>query len=349
MKKIFVTNLREGARVEDVFLVTSKTVASTRNGAPFLRLKLSDKTGEVDAVRWDASESDLSRISEDAYVLVQGTVSLYRDNPQLTLESIQKFDGEVDPSDFLRCSNQDPEIMFSELNSILNKIKNKNLSKLIDTIFAREDFARVFCEAPAAKSVHHAFIGGLLEHTLNVVRLCSSLADLYPQIDRDLLITAATLHDVGKMEEYTWVGSVKISDAGHLVGHIVSGAMLVKEAADMIDGFDPMLSLALQHMILAHHGFKEFGSPKLPKSIEALILHMADDLDAKVAMFAQAIDESETNSLFTKKHFLLERPIFKGLPIKEEEEAPEIEKRTNDEIDLGLFAVDADYDPFAEE
>ena len=347
MKKTFVTNLREGARVEDVFLVASKTVAATRNGAPFLRLRLGDKTGEVDAVKWDASESEIARITEDEYVLIQGAVSIYRDNPQITLESIQKYSEAVDPSDFLRCTPQDPEKMFSELNDILRQIKNPHLSRLLSTIFAREDFARVFCEAPAAKSVHHAYIGGLLEHTLNVVRTCVALADLYPQIDRDLLLTSATLHDVGKMEEYTWVGSVKISDAGHLVGHIVSGTMLVKEVADTVDGFDPMLSLALQHMILAHHGFKEFGSPKLPKSIEAVMLHMADDLDAKVAMFGQAIDESQNNSLFTKKHFLLDRPIFKGLP-KIEEEVEHIETLANDDPDLGLFAVDADYDPFAE-
>lgn len=350
MKKVYIANMREGAKVDDVFLVSSKTLASTRNGSPYLRFKLCDKTGEVDAVKWDASEYEITKLGEDEYVLIQGTVNTYRDNHQITLDSIQIYDKSVDPSDFLRCTPKDPDKMFAELNSILRKIKNPHLSKLLDSIFMRDGFAQLFREAPAAKSVHHAYIGGLLEHTLNVVQGCIALADLYPRVDRDLLITAATLHDIGKIEEYTWVGSIKISDEGHLVGHIVSGAMLVKETADTIDGFDPMLSVTLQHMILSHHGQREFGSPKLPKSVEALILHTADDLDAKVAMFNQAIDESDSTGLFTKKHFLLDRPIFKGLPkIEKEKEQEPVEVNAGDELDLGLFAVDTDYDPFAED
>lgn len=340
MKKIFVSDMSEGVKVDDVFLVTSKTVASTRNGSQFVRLKLSDKTGEVDAVKWDASESEITRIHEDEYVHIRGIVNIYRENFQLTLETIKKSNEEVDPSDFLRCTPCNIDDMFSELKETLLQIKNPYLVKLINDIFARPNFAKLFCEAPAAKSVHQAYIGGLLEHTLNVVKICVSLACLYPQIDKDLLITAAALHDVGKIDEYTWTGSVKISDEGHLIGHIVSGAMLIRETASEIEGFDPMLSMVLQHMILSHHGLKEYGSPKQPKSMEAEMLHAADDLDAKMAIFSEAIDESETDGLFTKKHFILDRPIFKGLPIVE---------NNKDELNLEGFAVETDTDPFAEE
>ncbi len=187
-----------------------------------------------------------------------------------------------------------------------------------------------------------------MEHTLNVMKTCASLADLYPQVDRDLLLTGAALHDIGKVEEYVWDGAIDFSDAGHLVGHIVSGAMMVKEAADKIPGFDPVLNLALQHMILAHHGSKEFGSPKQPKSIEAMMLNHADDLDAKVAIYADAIKDSDGNGetgLFTKKHFILERPIFKGVPAPVEITALE---KSDNEDHLDIFAVDSPYDPFAD-
>ncbi|MHB9035942.1 MAG: 3'-5' exoribonuclease YhaM family protein [Armatimonadota bacterium] len=353
MKKIYAANLREGTRVEDIFLVVSKSVASTRTGSQFLKMTLGDKSGTVDAVKWDASESDVSRLREDDHVLVHAAVKSYNDRPQLVVESFQRWGEAVDPADFVRSSPRDPDEMMCELMAILDQVANPNLRRLLDIFLVSGDYATKFRQAPAAKKLHHAYVAGLLEHTLNVVRTCEALADLYPHADRDLLLTAAALHDIGKTEEYLWTGSIKFSDAGHLVGHVVGGAMAVKEAADRIEGFEPVMNLALQHMIISHHGNKEWGSPKQPKSIEALMLHSADDLDAKMAMFEEAIHASDSGGLFTERHFLLDRPIFKGLPVNgdvfAESESEPVIFGDDEASDLELFAADASHDPFVDE
>ncbi|MCE5314284.1 MAG: HD domain-containing protein [Armatimonadota bacterium] len=352
MKKIFVANLREGTRIEDIFLVVSKSVANTRTGSQFLKMTLGDKSGTVDAVKWEATESEISRLHDDEHVLVCATVKTYNDKPQLVIESFQRWGEAVDPADFVRSSPRDPNEMMAELMRLLDQVVNPNLRRLLDIFLVSGDYAVKFRQAPAAKKLHHAYVAGLLEHTLNVVRTCAALADSYPQVDRDLLLTAAALHDIGKTEEYLWSGSIKFSDAGHLVGHVVGGAMAVKEACDQIDGFDPMMNLALQHMIISHHGNKEWGSPKQPKSIEAVMLHCADDLDAKVAMFEDAIRNSDNSGLFTERHFMLERPIFKGLPGNAaraaESDLDQEAFGNTEESDLELFAADVGCDPFVE-
>lgn len=350
MKHYYIADLQEGAKIEDVFLINSKIVGNTRAGAPFLKLRLGDRTGTVDAVKWTVTEADLAGVNELDYVLVHGTVKQYNGDPQVAIDSMRKWGQEVDPSDFLAVSPHDPDEMFSELNGILNQVQNPQLQKLLALFFDDENTAAKFRQAPAAAKLHHACIGGLLEHTLNVVRTSSALADLYPNADKDILITAAALHDIGKLEEFDWSVVIKYSDSGHMVGHVVGGAMMVKEAARKIDDFDPLLNLALQHAILAHHGNKEWGSPKRPKSIEALILHYADDLDAKIAMFQSAIDDSDRNGdngLFTPRHFNLDRPIFKGIPQLSSQ--AENEPQAAESFNGDLFAADSDWDPFSEE
>lgn len=347
MKRFYVENLREGTRVDDVFLITSKSVLNARNGSPYLRLKLADKTGAIDGFKWDATEADAAGVSEDDFVFVHGTVKLYNGGLQLTIDSCRKVDENIDPTDFIASSKHDLDEMMAELEAILAGVADPSLRQLLDVFFSGE-LASKFRECPAATRIHHAYIGGLVEHSLNVVRMCAALSELYPDVDRDLLLTAAALHDVGKIEEFDWTVSPRMSDAGHMVGHVVGGTMMVREAANGIDGFDPILNLALQHAILSHHGLKEYGSPKQPKSLEALILHCADDLDAKVAIFKQAIDDANLvpdNSLFTKRHHLLERPIFKGLPARETPETPE----PVEEFDSDLFSTNFDDDPFADD
>ncbi|MCE5198483.1 MAG: HD domain-containing protein [Armatimonadota bacterium] len=355
MKKYYVSNLREGAKVEDVFLVASKSVAHTRTGSPYLKVTLADKTGEVNAIKWDATESEITRLQEDDYIFVYAAVRNYNDHPQLQVESFQRWGEAVDPADFVRSSPFDPDQMMAELSEILAQVADPNLRALLDKLFSDQDFVRKFRQAPAAKKVHHAYVSGLLEHSLGVVKTCVAFADRYPQANRDLLITGAVLHDVGKIQEFEWNGSIKYSSSGVLVGHIVVGAMLAKDLADSIDGFDPILSLTLQHIILSHHGEHEYGSPKLPKCIEAMMLHCADDLDAKVAILGQAIEESDVNGgggLFTQRHYLLGRPIFKG--VHKIAEPPDVAVSEHaaveeGEADLDLFAADVDYDPFADE
>lgn len=348
VKKLYVVNLREGLKVEEVFLVGSKSVMNTRNGSPYLRMRLVDRTGEIDAIKWSATEPEIARVNEDDYVMVQATVRSYNDSPQLTVDAFQKWSDAVDPSDFTRSSSRDPNEMMDELQALLGQVMNPQLRLLVDAFWADEELMRRFRHAPAAKSVHHAYVSGLLEHTLNVVRNCAKFADLYPQADRDLLLAGAFLHDIGKIEEYVWTCSIKYTEAAHFVGHIVVGAMMAKEAADKIKAFDPLLSLQLQHLILSHHGTREWGSPKLPKSIEALMLHAADDLDAKIAMYEQAIEDSHQTGeagMFTKRHFLLNHPIFKGRANNLPADSPD---NGDKEPDLEIFAADGDYDPFAD-
>lgn len=346
MKKFYVENLREGTKIEDVFLLISKSIATTRTGSPYLRMRLADKTGDIEAVKWEITETEISKLNEDDYIFVSATTNTYRDSLQLTIDSLRKWGDDVDPADFLRCSARDIDQMMAELQEILLNVSNPHIKRLLHLFFEDEDFALKFKQAPAAKANHHAYVGGLLEHTLNVIKICVELAELYPQLDKDLLLAGAALHDIGKVEEFNWNGSIKYTESGVLVGHLAGGAMMVKRIAESIDGFDPLLNLALQHLILSHHGSREYGSPKLPKSIEALALHCADDLDAKIAMFEQAIEDSDSNgdnSLFTKRHFLLGHPIFKGHRHNDENQT---QISSDEEGDLELFT--ADYDLFAD-
>ena len=346
MKRFYVGNLREGMKLEDVFLVASKSVGTTRSGSPYLRMRLADRTGEIEAVKWEVTETDTAKLHEDDYIFVSATASTYRDSLQLTIDSLRKWSDDVDPADFLRCSERDIDEMIAQFRELLQSVSNPHLKSLLRSFFDDDNFSLKFQQAPAAKTNHHACVGGLLEHSLSVMRMCVELAKLYPQLDKDLLLTGAALHDIGKVEEFNWTGSIKYSESGVLVGHLVGGAMMVKKAADEIDDFDPLLNIALQHLILSHHGSREYGSPKLPKSIEALALHCADDLDALIAMFEQAIEDSDGNGdsgLFTKRHFLLARPIFKGHRRNEDDKSQE----PIAEVDLDSLA--ADYDPFADD
>ncbi len=350
MKHHFVSELREGARVEDVFLVLYKSVLHTKTGQAYIKMQLADRTGSIDAVKWNATPNELDGLAEKGFVLVRGMVGEYNGQPQLSVESIRRYSEKPDPADFLATTERNIDEMWNELREILSKITNPNLVKLLALFFDDTAIAKQFREAPAASKVHHAYIGGLLEHTLGVVKACAALADLYPDANRDILLTAAVLHDIGKIEEFDWSLAIKYSDAGQFVGHVVGGTMMVKQAASRIEGFDPILNLAIQHAILAHHGKHEYGSPQEPKSIEAMIVHTADELDANIAMLRNAINESNrdgSEDLFTKRHFWLNRHIFKGLPTSDEPSGPS----TPSELlfDADSLTVDADYDPFAED
>lgn len=347
MKRHFVSELREGAKIEEVFLLASKSVGNTRAGQPFLKMKLSDRSGTMDAVKWNATPTDLSCISEMDFIVARGTVGIYNGEMQMVVESLHKHTDKIDAADFLAKTKCDVEAMLKELHGILAEIKNASLGKLLAAFFDDEATIAKFREAPAATKLHHACIGGLLEHTLNVVRSSAALADLYPEADKDLVITAAALHDIGKIDEYEWSTALRFTDAGHLVGHVVGSTMMAKQAADAIEGFDPLLNLALQHAILAHHGMKEYGSPKQPKSLEAMIVHAADELDANVGMHQKSVAESEhegTLGLFTKRHFILNRPLFKGIPkVCDSAVLPE------PSFDSEAISAETNYDPFAEE
>jgi len=333
-KRTFVEDLHRDDRVEDAFVVASKTVGTTSRGDPYMRLRLSDRTGSIGAVRWDASESEVSRVNEGEVIVVKGSVSTYKDNLQIEIQSLARCGEAVDPADFLMSSPRNADEMLAEFDSVLAEVTQPQLRALLDEFFSECDFRRRFREAPAAVSMHHAYVGGLLEHTLSVAQTCLVLAGRYPQANLEMLLAGAALHDVGKVDELVSRPTLGYSEAGNLVGHVVGGTMLVRDAAARIPGFDPLLSLAVQHMILSHHGTTEWGSPKRPMSYEALLLHYADDMDAKMFMFEQAIRESGGDGqLFTGKHKGLDRALFIGLPSAEVQAA---------DFSGDLFAADGD-------
>jgi 3'-5' exoribonuclease len=247
---------------------------------------LGDRTGDVAAVMWEGAEEASRELSEGDIVKVQGVLGTYQRERQLTITRLrQATPEEIALEDYLPRSQQDPVVLLARLGQAVDGMGEPHLARLIRDLLADEAFMAAFVAAPAAKSIHHAVLGGLLEHTVSVVGLCRLLAEYYPVVDRDILLAAAILHDVGKVRELTWDRVFDYTDAGRLLGHITLGAFLVEERIRAIPDFPQVLAQRLLHCILSHHGELEWGSPKRPKTLEALVLHYAEDLDGKVNSF----------------------------------------------------------------
>ncbi|MBN2467426.1 MAG: HD domain-containing protein [Deltaproteobacteria bacterium] len=313
MKKIFVNEIRKNSRVESIFLVKEKHMGVTKNGIPYLSLRLMDRSGDINARVWDQAE-ELDRLFvKNDFVEITGRSSIYQGGMQLTITGLWKCPEEsVDLRDFLPSSSVPPEEMLQELQSMISYIRDEYLKKMLDLFVHDEEFMTKFSSAPAAKALHHVYLGGLLEHSLSVARLARMAADNYEGINRDLLVAAALLHDIGKVYELSYGKVFDYTDRGRLIGHITIGADMVDEKIAMIPGFPAELQLLLKHMILSHHGAYEYGSPKRPKTIEALVLYYMDDLDAKINGFQQALfQENEEMSQWTKYHKLFDRYLYK--------------------------------------
>ncbi len=289
----FIDELREGENISEVYLCKNKTTATTKAGKTYYSLILQDKSGVIDAKVWELNNA-IEHFEVMDYIRVDAQVSSFNNSLQLNVKRIRKADeGEYDPTDYLPCSGKDIESMYKELLGIVDTVKEEHLNRLLKIFFVEdEDFIKRFKIHSAAKSIHHGFIGGLLEHSVSVARLCIYIADNYPVIKRDLLITAALLHDIGKVNELSGFPENDYTDEGQLVGHIVMGAMMVEEKIKTIEGFPVVLGNELKHCILAHHGELEFGSPKKPSLIEALALAHADNLDAKLETFTELINSN---------------------------------------------------------
>lgn len=286
MGKIFVADLVEGAPIASFFLAKQVQVRQRRSGEAYLTLILADRTGEVSAVMWDGVEEVRKDLTEGDIVKVQGTLGMYQRERQLTLTRLRRAaSGEVAPDDYLPRSAADPVALLARLREVVDGLGEPHLQRLLRDLLTDETFVAAFAAAPAAKAIHHALLGGLLEHTVSVLGLCRLLADYYPALDRDLLLAAAILHDVGKIRELSWDRVFDYTDAGRLLGHITLGALLLEERIRAIPGFPEALAQQLLHCILSHHGELEWGSPKRPKTLEALALHYAEDLDGKVNSF----------------------------------------------------------------
>ncbi len=283
MKSPYVSELQPNQQATGIFLVHSKEVRQKKSGDLYLSLVLGDRTGDVDAKMWDGVPDVIETFDRDDYIRVKGVLSIFQNRPQLTIHKLQRLsESDVDPADYFPLSARDLEEMCAELRSVISSIGNPHLKALVEAIFGDNEVMRLFSRAPAAKTVHHAYIGGLLEHVLSLAKLCRIAAAHYSDIDLDLLTTGALLHDIGKIHELSFNRSFGYTTEGQLLGHITIGIRMIEDKLRGIPDFPPRLRDLIEHMILSHHGQLEFGSPKVPLFAEAVLLHYLDDMDSKM-------------------------------------------------------------------
>lgn len=309
----FIETLREGERINDVYLCKYKQSAVTKNGKPYENVILQDKTGTIDAKIWDPNSMGIDDFEMMDYIAVMGDVSSFQGMLQVSIKRVNKVrEGEYDPANYLPVSEYDIEEMYQELLTFVNCIKNPYLSKVAKHFFVEDtDFVKRFKFSSAAKSVHHGFVGGLLEHTLSVVKLCQFYVKQYPILNEDLLYTAALCHDIGKVYELSSFPLNDYTDDGQLLGHIVMGCEMVGEQIRAIDGFPKKLGNELKHCILAHHGELEFGSPKKPALVEAMALNFADNTDAKMETMKEIFKAAGNQNDWLGYNRLLESNVRK--------------------------------------
>ena len=288
----FIKELKEGDRVFDIYLCKHKQEAVTKNGKPYESVILQDKTGTIDAKVWEPNNPGIGDYDDLDYIEVYGDVTNFQGQLQISVKRIRVcHEGEYNPSDYLPVSSKGIDTMYNELKTLIGSIKNTYLHQLLQDLFIDDaDFAKKFCNSSAAKTVHHGFVGGLLEHTLSVTKLCDYYCSAYPILQRDLLLTAAMCHDIGKVKEISAFPVNDYTDDGQLLGHIIIGTEMISDRMKEIEGFPVSIAVELKHCILAHHGELEYGSPKKPALLEALALNFADTTDAKMETMIEALN-----------------------------------------------------------
>ena len=294
----YIETLREGERINEIYLCKMKQSALTKAGKPYDNLVLQDKTGTLDAKIWDPGSVGIDEFDALDYVAVTGDITSFQGNLQLSVKRARKVaEGEYDPKDYLPVSEKNVDEMYTELCTLIQGVGNPYLNRLLKSFFVEDtEFVKRFKFHSAAKSVHHGFVGGLLEHTLGVTKNCEYFAKAYPFLNHDLLVSAAIFHDIGKLEELSVFPENDYTDEGQLLGHIMIGAEMVGERIRTIEGFPTRLGNELKHCILAHHGELEFGSPKKPALAEALALSFADNMDAKMETIREIFAGTPENS-----------------------------------------------------
>ncbi len=287
----FITELREGDVISSIYLCKDKKTLQTKAGKNYYSMQLHDKTGSVDAKVWDLSNG-IDHFDSMDYIQVDAQVTSFQGSLQLNVKRIRRAtEGEYDPRDYMPCSKKNLDDMQAELLEMIRSVKDVHLKALLEKFFVEDkETAEKFKMHSAAKTMHHNFVGGLLEHSLSVAKICDFFAKQYPVVRRDLLVTAALCHDIGKIKEISDFPENDYTDEGQLIGHIVTGTMMIEGAANQIEGFPKQLKDELEHLILSHHGELEFGSPKKPALIEAVALSFADNADAKLEGFIELLD-----------------------------------------------------------
>lgn len=290
----YIKEYKDGDRVFDIYLCKHKVSAVTKNGKPYESLILQDKTGTLDAKIWDPNNAGIADFDALDYIEVYGDITNFQGALQVNVKRIRKCqEGEFDSANYLPVSKFDIEEMYDELLNYIDKIENKYLKELLQDFFVKDqDFVTAFKKSSAAKTVHHGFVGGLLQHTLSVVKLCEYYCQSYPVLNRDLLISAAICHDIGKIRELSLFPQNDYTDEGQFLGHIIIGTEMVGAKINKISGFPSVLASELKHCILSHHGEYEYGSPKKPAIVEAVALNFADNTDAKLETFTEMLENN---------------------------------------------------------
>lgn len=314
MKKHFVNQIRERDWVEAVFLVRDKTLGMAKNGKPYLTLKLMDRTGEVEGRIWDRVDELAALFERDDFLHVAGKASTYLGKMQLVIQDLARIDDHaVDLADFLPVASRPVDDMISELRERVAGCTDPHVRALLQAFVDDPVFLSAYSRAPAAKAMHHVYLGGLLEHSLAVATLADDICRRYPGLNRDLLLAGALLHDIGKISELRYVRSFEYTDVGKLIGHIVIGVEMIEEKLRTLTDFPVELAVLLKHLLLSHHGQYEFGSPKRPKTLEAVILNFLDDLDSKINGVRMHLDKGvDSGSLWTHYHRFYDRYFFRG-------------------------------------
>jgi len=313
LKKNFVKTIQAGQAVDDIFVVREKQLAYKKDGDPYLTLSLVDRSGSMNAVAWDNVQTISKAFVTGDYVKVQGNAVEYKGALQLVVQHLAQHDpAEVDTRDYLPSTKRDVDKMLGRLIQISQSVQNQHLSKLLSAFFEDQAFVNRFKTAPAAKKMHHAYLGGLLEHTLSMAMLIQAIAGHYKGIDKDLLLTGGILHDIGKVYEFSYETHIDYSDAGRLLNHIVIGVEMLEAKMATIHDFPEDLALVLKHLIVSHHGSRDFGSPEPPKTLEAIILHYLDELDAKVTAVRTFMEAEDPEATWTSYHRVLDRFFYKG-------------------------------------
>lgn len=322
MTKQFISDIKDRDSINAMFLVKDKIMAMAKNGKPYMNLRLMDKSGDIDAKLWDNVEALDKQFDKDDFVSVRGKASVYMNKMQVVIAEITKVsEEEVSLADFLPVSPRNLDEMRQELHSVVAAISNPHLHGLMQAFLDDEAFMKQYCAAPAAKGMHHVYLGGLLEHSLALVKLVKTIVPLYSGINEDLLVAGALLHDVGKIHEMSFERAIDYTDVGKLLGHITIGVELVDEKIRQTEDFPRELGMLLKHMLLSHHGQYEYGSPKRPKTVEATILNYLDDMDSKInGIQAHIAKENASSSRWTAHHRLYDRYFFKCNGMEQEQE-----------------------------
>ena len=337
---LWIKEIQEEERVSGCYLVKEKRVLKTRNGKSFLSLTLADKTGEIPAKVWERAEELATLFQEGDIIQIDGHAGSYRDQIQITISGLDPLKEKPDPEIFLESTLEDPSQMMRSLREILRGVEDVNLKGLVDSFLGDRKFVARFKKAPAAKSFHHSYLGGLLEHTLSVCQMAIQVAAHYPQLNRDLLITSAFLHDIGKIKELGYDLQIDYTDEGRLVGHVVLSVTMVDEKLRGLNAFPEPLAIRLKHLILSHHGQYDFGSPKEPKFLEAFALNLIDDLDAKINGLSRFMERDRHEGVWTEFNRMFGKYFLKG-NIQPIQKTPEKSTKT-DNKQRTLFSSDVD-------